>query len=1059
MSKAFWPAARVSIILLPSGEQGSALFGFAKSWVEAGLLGPAIWVLPESVSIQEGAPPTVKATVLGISPDRTVIEIEVDLFEQLAREALRVIRLVKLRSARPSKEFDQQQDAIVRLVEKYLGWSVPSADRRLSDRDSVLDYQPINLICAPTEFKVTVRENWQRMGYGTSIVAAPEDRTSPWSADAFVRDDAKFDGFTLMHLATVSGIWNGLPVGTLELFDRERSGMNQVWLSRVFFSGVFTDGLARRVAAGFVEDMADPTYELLDPPEGTAFIDPEFEEAYLDVMVEASFFLDDGALEYKRPELPGDPVKSRLGILLQIKHFLVFVLRRFSRIPHWIFMWTKRQVAGLLQRRLQGDDGSKEVGIGLEEQTDLYDSTVIDNYKLVLAERDRAKEAIRIPTKLAQVRSSHTFWKQLRELIFASLDGGSDLSWAGFQPIDGDRRPIFASVSAIAPSGEQAWSPVEKLPPNFPAAASKSGEVAETTLRDLLVEFISEVDKRRELAATKADENLEALAELEAAIEIQHASLAANQGFKLDANGDEAPINLTEANSIFKTLKDDQGEDAFDLPQAIREYKRLLKSAKEARENIDGVRREVESLTSELEIQNANLRSLEEWLLENGKTYANKLSQAMNARLTSVRDDLEQMKNSLDELELPEAGRLISLRKKFHRALLIATSVFASAGILYQAIYSQLEIAVQQDLLHPGQVWFMVSATWLVALLGVSADYYRSWSRFERAVSLNLIDMRRAIEGHRQAQSEENRLAILYVQVHEWLEVIIHALRKPWCIRDSWKKSSLRALDLEKLPFAMRVAQAQADEEAPAYVLRNASANALAKRGWRSKAFDMLVAEVAKISGKTSAFKAESLDRDLPHAPTGARRTLQEFMDDEKVLERVAARQLKPIIDILQGEAMTTARPRVLQVDLDPLSPIRVDPESVVEYEPEEDWDKFLLHTLTLGDGTPDPLTPLTALSLGDAHVQSGEHEGVIGHVLLPQRVAKELDIKDIKNLVFSPHKEPTPAPIDSVVRVDLVGPLNPEITRLLSAENSPGTALNGEEIPQDTEFRPGAFD
>jgi len=378
---------------------------------------------------------------------------------------------------------------------------------------------------------------------------------------------------------------------------------------------------------------------------------------------------------------------------------------------------------------------------------------------------------------------------------------------------------------------------------------------------------------------------------------------------------------------------------------------------------------------------------------------------------------------------------------------------------LYQVIYSQLEIAVQQDLFHPGQVWLAISATWLLALLGFSADYYRSWSGFERAVSLNLIDMRRAIEGHRQAQTEENRLSILYVQTHEWLDVIISALKKPWSIRDSWKKSSLRALDLEKLPFAMRVAQAQADEEAPAYVLRNAAAKALARRGWRSKAFDVLVAEVAKISGKTSAFKAESLDRDLPHAPTGARRTMLEFMDDTKVLERVAARQLKPIIDILQGEAMTTARPRVLQVDLDPLSPIRVDPESVVEYEPEEDWDKFLLHTLTLGDGTPDPLTPLTALSLGDAHVQSGEHEGVIGHVLLPQRVAKELAIKDIKNLVFSPHKEPTPAPIDSVVRVDLVGPLNPEITRLLSADSSTGGALQGEEPPQDTEFRPGAFD
>lgn len=185
---------------------------------------------------------------------------------------------------------------------------------------------------------------------------------------------------------------------------------------------------------------------------------------------------------------------------------------------------------------------------------------------------------------------------------------------------------------------------------------------------------------------------------------------------------------------------------------------------------------------------------------------------------------------------------------------------------------------------------------------------------------------------------------------------------------------------------------------------------------------------------------------------------MKEFMENSAVLERVAARQLKPIIEKLQGDAMTTARPKVLQVDLDPLSPIRVDPESVVEYEPEEQWDDFLKHTLTLGDGAVDPLTPLTALALGDAYIQSGEHEGVTGHVLLPQRVANELNVQGISNLLFTPHKEQTPAPIDSVVRVDLVGPLDPQITRLLSGDSfaGAGVELTEEDAPK---LRPGAFD
>lgn len=1057
MSKAFWPASKASIILLPSGDQGQNLFQFAKSWVEAGLLGPAIWVLPESIVSQAGAPPKVMATVLGISSDRSVIEIKVDLFEQIAREALKVIRLVKLRSARPSKEFDKEQDEIVKIIEKYLGWSVPSHDKRLSDRDAVLDYQPINLICAPTEFNVTVQDNWTRMGYGTTIIAAPEDRTSPWSSDAFVRDDAKFEGFTLMHLATVSGIWNGLPVGTLELFERERSGMTQVWLSRVFFSGVFTDGLARRIAAGFVEDLADPSYELLDAPEGTVFIDPVYEDAYVDVMVDASFLLDENALEYQRPALPGDPDKTKLGILQQLGLYFVFTGQRLARLPYWSFMWLKRAIAAGLQSRLQGKAGSKEVGQGLEERADFYDSAVLASYAQVEAERARAEEAIKIPVKLAQVKSTHALWQSLREMVFGSLDGGSDLTWAGFQPLDGDRRPVFANIGPVVPLIQNKWEPETALPPEI-AKAGLDGRDSEVTLAQSLKSYLATKEGRRlEIVALIEAERPE-VAQLETALESQRAALSSNQGFKLSETGEEVLLNLTEANTIFKAAKAESGDGAHNLPEAIRAFKAQQKDLKEKLQTIEELVTESVHLEDSLASQHLNLQSLSSRLESTERTYLNKLSVAMTGRLDRVRDDLESMSLALQNLELPDKGTLIRLRKKFHKALMIGVAVALGIAAAYHLAYLQFELVSNSDWPSPATVWVIALVTLVFVVLGLSADYYRSWSEFDRTVALKLTDMQRVVDGHRRAQVEENRLSILYTQTLEWLAIIASALKKPWSVRESWKQSSLRALDLEKLPFAMRVAQAQADEEAPVYVLRNAAAESLARRGWRAKSFEMLVAEVAKLSGKTNSFKVESLDRDLPHASNGARRIMKEFMENSAVLERVAARQLKPIIEKLQGEAMTTARPKVLQVDLDPLSPIRVDPESVVEYEPEEQWDDFLKHTLTLGDGAIDPLTPLTALALGDAYIQSGEHEGVTGHVLLPQRVANELNVQGISNLLFTSHKEQTPAPIDSVVRVDLVGPLNPEITRLLSGDSfaGAGVELTEEDAPK---LRPGAFD
>ena len=1058
MSKAFWPASKASIVLLPSGDQGKNLFRFAKSWVEAGLLGPAIWVLPEALVRQAGAPPKVIATVLGISSDRTVIEIEVDLFEQLAREALKVIRLVKLRSSRPSQEFDKEQDEIVKLIEKYLGWSVPSHDKRLSDRDAVLDYQPINLICAPTEFNVTVQENWSRMGYGTTIIAAPEDRTSPWSSDAFVRDDAKFDGFTLMHLATVSGIWNGLPVGTLELFDRERSGMTQVWLSRVFFSGVFTDGLARRIAAGFVEDLSNPTFELLDAPEGTVFIDSIYEDAYVDVMVEASFLLDEGALEYQRPELPGDPDKTKVGIFQQIGLFFLFTGRRLGRLPYWSFMWVKRTIAAALQRRLQGNQGSKEVGSGLEERADIYDSAVFASYSKVEAERLRAKESIKIPVKLAQVKSTHTLWQSLREMVFGSLDGGSDISWAGFQPLDGDRRPIFSTVAPIVPVSKESWQPEVALPPEI-TRAGLDGMDSEVAIAQNLKSFLSTNEARMSEVKIQIEDTNAKILEVEAEIEVQKAELSANEGFKLSEAGYEVLLNLTEANSIFKASKLESPDSAFNLPEAIRSHKAAQKEVKELRELLEKLEAEEVSIEAHLSNQQTNLQSLSIWLEEAERTYLHKLTVAMDQRLGNVRNDLESMALALENMELPEKGTLVKLRKRFHKQLLVAAAITSGIAILYGLIHSQLELGSNPDWPLPSFIWVVAGVSFALVSLGFSADYYRSWSEFDRNVAMKLVDMQRVVEGHRKVQLEENRLGILYAQTLDWVSIIGAALKEPWKVRDSWKNSSLRALDLEKLPFAMRVAQAQADEEAPVYVLRTASSEALARRGWRARSFELLVYEVAKLSGKTNSFKVESLDRDLPHASNGSRRIMKEFMSDPKVLERVAARHLKPIIEKLQGEAMTTARPKVLQVDLDPLSPIRVDPESVVEYEPEEQWDDFLLHTLTLGDGVTDPLTPLTALALGDAHIQTGEHEGVTGHVLLPQRVANELSVQGIENLMFTAHKEETPAPIDSVVRVDLVGPLNPEITRLLSGQQNGDAALANAPEAKASKLRPGAFD
>ena len=1059
MSKAFWPAGKASIILLPSGTQGEGLFSLAKSWAEAGLLGPAFWIFPEKIKIHEDQPPFVNAAVLGVNSDRSVIEIEVDLFEQLARENLAVVRLIKLRAATPARQSDELQDEIVQHIENYLGWSMPGADGRSSDKDPVLDYQPVNLICVPTEFKTNEKESFSRMRNGTTVIAAPEDRTTPWSSDAFVRDDERFAGFTLMHLATVSGIWHGLPVGTLELFNRERSAMQQVWISRVFYSGVFTDGLARRVAATFVEDVAKPGFESVEPPAGTAFIDPMYEHDYIDVMVQSTFLLDESTLEYRRPELPGDPLKNKIGILKQLAEFLVFLARKLGRLPFWIWMALRRRVSKKVEASLQGESGALQVGLGLEEKVDIYDRQILSNWRIVETEQKVAQDTINGPIKLAQIKTTHSLWQQLRELVFGALDGGFDLSWAGFPLIDGERRPVFQTPDSVFPIEKPIWVAPHPLPDRL--TSDHAGRLSNSALLLDLEKDVLDLQSELEPALERIDELSEKLEAHNDELDILWTEIKAVQGFKVNSKGEEVPLNITEATKLESDLSvsasSDDDERAADqgLVSKIRRFKQLQDEKRALAKELDEAEKFSEQNSNQLELQRENLESLRKFQEEVNRTYQARVSEGMESRLQTVRDDQAHLKEALNNLEAPDLGRLVGLRKQFHRSIAIALGVVSVVFGLYLALYFWNEPSGQPN-------WPTVLESTLIALATVGfvvtwlgANYYRGWSELQRAVTLQHADVNRIVNGYRASRSEENRLSVLYSQTSEWLELIREAVLKPWQVRESWKESNLRSLDLEKLPFAMRVAQAQDDQEAPMYILRSAASQHVFVRGWRNKAFEALIAEVAKISGKGSTFRVDSLDRDLPHASNGARRLMRDFMSQDSVLERVAARQIKPVIEKLQGESMSAARPKVMESDSDPLSPLRTDPESIVEYEPEQEWADFLSKSLTLGPGTNSPTTPLSALAIGEAHIQSGEHEGAVGHILLPSRIAGELPTKEATNVAIFPHKEATPAPVDAVIRVDVVGPLELGITRIMSGDSD----VAGNEGDEEIKIRGKLFD
>lgn len=1118
MSTSIWLESKASIILLPSGEQGKELIELAENWAEVGLLGPALWVHPEQITLQDSAPPLIQATVVGVLPDKSLVKIDVDLFEQLAREDLDVIRLIKLRSATPSRESDAVQDDIVKLIDDYVNFAMPAPDRKMSDLEarSVLDV--ITLICATTEFKAQKRLTQQQRGSGVTILAAPEDRSSPWSTDAFVRDGDRFRGFMLMHLSTVAGIWNGLPVGTMELAESDRPAGSGIWISRVFFSGVLTDGLARRVAADILQDASQPTQSLEFAPTGTAYIEDSVLDEYIQWMVTYMMTLDDAVLTFRLNDVPEPPAQVNIGILAQLAHFLAFAGHKFIQIPMWAWRWIKGRFSRGLQNQLQGDSGFATINVELQrEQFDRRDQMILDRFIRIKELQEQAKISMQAPVSLTQVRSTPALWARIRDLIFGVLDGGSGRVDSGFPLVGDDVRPIFRSVSSVFTHPENVWSFPEgtELPEGIPQSFTWENLEQCKQVQSVLHNWVLASNTRLQESNGILYSLKEQIKTAEIQLEEVEAIIRENGGFVMGANGKEKPITLAEAARINKTFSapaeekeekieaaeaevvetvaantsvesevvegeeaeaseadeasgqeevtsEDEVEEAaeavseevpeepeetvaqsefstgIDLVSLLRQRKELSQKIKELQTEVATAEERSVKLTAaqddKLEVEAEYI----EWLhgAERSLIYKLKASTAEQRQIAQA--EVDSLQKQADELKLDEPDRLVKYRKSFHKALLWSfglITLIAGVITLWADSRSGRSWLRDQDL-NPDAVLLYILiiliAALLIAYFSIASTYYRKWSNYERHIQTLIVDLESLAARHINARREVARLTVIHRQTLEWLDLLARMLYKPWAVRPSWLESGLQTLNTGVLPFSMRVAQANDEDQASRAILRSRASKKLGIIGWRENAFQEFVSEVARVNGRNSeTFSVDVLDKDLPHASNGSRELLRKNLENVEVLENVALSYLRPIISDLQTNAMATARPTVLQVDDNPLEPLRADLEGIEDKLKEEKWNDFLRHTLTRGDGKPDPVTPLSALAINESQVMAASHEEVNSYALLPEHVLDKLGKETLTSIQARSYDAKNVRPLDAVVRVDLAGPLQESQVRV----------------------------
>ena len=295
MAKKIWESGAVSIIVLPSGEQGRAILDLAQDWSRSWLLTPALWILadeiPEfdpSIDIDMQVPPKLSAYLLGRDLEQNPVREEVDVFWTLGSQPFNTVRFVAVRTEQDSELMKRTTDS-AETAAKFISQAIPQHYESARSESLNSYFNKYNLVISPTNER-GVLEGVLSQFWDANLIAAAEDRATPLSTDSFVKVGEKFIGFALAHIATTAGLWAGLPISSAEINrDNDKTQHRQARLQRVFVRGVTSDTLSADVAHWALQKLnhTDANFEIgLVEGHGVKTIAAEVQNAYMHQLVD-----------------------------------------------------------------------------------------------------------------------------------------------------------------------------------------------------------------------------------------------------------------------------------------------------------------------------------------------------------------------------------------------------------------------------------------------------------------------------------------------------------------------------------------------------------------------------------------------------------------------------------------------------------------------------------------------------------------------------------------------------------------------------------------------------
>jgi len=501
---------------------------------------------------------------------------------------------------------------------------------------------------------------------------------------------------------------------------------------------------------------------------------------------------------------------------------------------------------------------------------------------------------------------------------------------------------------------------------------------------------------------------------------------------------ESASISTLNANTTFSMPSDAPVEaptvtepvvPAGPTPEELAEMARVEAEAKarELQEARIVLEREAQILIEEIALKEESAQKFAEWVELHRRTFLWKMLSKMNEQLDRILDKQNEYEATVSAVELPKPGELVKYRKRFHATILAGLTGVGVGGLIWWLVINYVPYGwVAKIAVTTAQVVQWLVGIFTSTLLAALILYYRDWRRFDWKVKTLNHKLRDVAQGVDKVRREEVRLASLYPQVKDWLEIIGYSLNRPWSMNSKWFKSYISDLNQDEFPFSLRIAQAQEEDPSSMHELQGNAMKRYAVRGWRTRVLkDQILAIAQKVGLPLDRMTADGVDQDISYSPGGPRNELRKGLENTEALELVARRQLIPLTFKVQSEEITKSRPPVKENRTNALDVIQADLAGLEE-EVRIDWDAFLKEPIGPFDGV---VTPFSLASLAPGQVMAGFHEKMKSHFVVPKRL--EALAAANPDARVETYTESANLPMDIVIRMDLSEKIPPHAIKI----------------------------